>query len=145
MEFAKEIIVPTLNSNISRRQRELLKKFPGAIGALDGTLVHAIIPTDLQARYKGRGRCDCYQNVLAVCDFYMIFTFVWAGWEGVAHDSRILTEVALDPYSGFPVPPSNNDGEGDKEDLEGPINDTQWGSQATQYMNDLRDQIAQKL
>ncbi|KAL8123798.1 hypothetical protein AgCh_011700 [Apium graveolens] len=25
--------------------------------------------------------------------------------EGVAHDSRILTEVTLDPDSGFPVPP----------------------------------------
>ncbi|XP_074348641.1 uncharacterized protein LOC141687308 [Apium graveolens] len=256
MEFAKEIIVPTSNSNISRIQRELLKKFPGAIGALDGTLVHAIIPADQQARYRGRGRGDCYQNVLAVCDFNMIFTFVWAGWEGVAHDSRILTEVVLDPYSGFPVPPPNkyylcdaaytntrgyltpyrntrywladfhrqralskeekfnhahaklrnvieraygvlkarfpilkqmapysfstqrdiviaciavhnfirkkkledelfdrcdqaslsdSDGEGDEEDLEGPMNDTQWGSQATQYMNDLRDQIAQKL
>lgn len=79
--------------------------YKGAIGALDGTLVHAIIPADQQARYRGRGRGDCYQNVLGVCDFNMIFTFVWAGWEGVAHDSRILTEVALDPYSGFPVPP----------------------------------------
>ncbi|XP_074372734.1 uncharacterized protein LOC141713286 isoform X3 [Apium graveolens] len=78
MEFAKEIIVPTSNSNISRRQRELLKKFPGAIGALDGTLVHAIISADQQARYRARGR---------------------------AHDSRILRGVALDPYSGFPVPP----------------------------------------
>ncbi|XP_074354828.1 uncharacterized protein LOC141693585 [Apium graveolens] len=107
MEFAKEIIAPTSNSNISRRQRELLKKFPGAIGALDGTLVHAIIPTDQQARYRGGGRGDCYQNVLVVCDFNMIFTFIWAGWEGVAHDSRILTEVTLDPYSGFPVPSPN--------------------------------------
>ncbi|XP_074372733.1 uncharacterized protein LOC141713286 isoform X2 [Apium graveolens] len=80
MEFAKEIIVPTSNSNISRRQRELLKKFPGAIGALDGTLVHAIISADQQARYRARGR---------------------------AHDSRILRGVALDPYSGFPVPPPN--------------------------------------
>ncbi|XP_074346836.1 uncharacterized protein LOC141685639 [Apium graveolens] len=60
MEFAKEIIVPTSNSNISRRQRELLKKFPGAIGALDGTLVHAIIPADQQARYRGRGRDKYY-------------------------------------------------------------------------------------
>ncbi|XP_074352676.1 uncharacterized protein LOC141691823 [Apium graveolens] len=267
MEFAKEIIVPTTNSNVSRRQRELLKIFPvsidffkflyyifGAIGALDGTLIHAIIPADQQARYSGRGRGECYQNILGVCDFNMIFTFVWAGWEGVAHDSIILTEVSLDPYSGFPVPPPNkyylcdttytntrgfltpyhnirywlaefrrqralskeekfnhahaklrnvieraygvlkarfsilkqmapysfstrrdiviaciavhnfirkkkledelfercdqtsdSDGEEDEEDLEGTMNDTHWGSQATQYMNDLRDQIALKL
>ncbi|WOG92722.1 hypothetical protein DCAR_0311997 [Daucus carota subsp. sativus] len=37
----------------------------------------------------------------------MIFTFVWAGWEGVAHDSRILTEVVSDVDSGFPLPPRN--------------------------------------
>ncbi|XP_074378365.1 uncharacterized protein LOC141719894 isoform X2 [Apium graveolens] len=108
MEFAKEMIVPTpsnKNSNVSRKQRELLKIFPGAIGALDGTLVHAVIPVGQQARYRGPGRGECYQNVLGICDFNMIFTFVWAGWEGVAHDSRILTEVALDPDSGFPIPP----------------------------------------
>ncbi|KAI3758840.1 hypothetical protein L6452_06412 [Arctium lappa] len=35
----------------------------------------------------------------------MIFTFVWAGWEGIAHDSRVLTEVAFNPTSGFPFPP----------------------------------------
>ncbi|XP_074356419.1 uncharacterized protein LOC141696132 [Apium graveolens] len=95
MEFAKEMIVPTpsnQNSNVSRKQRELLKIFPvsndifiGAVGALDGTLVHAVIPVGQQARYRGR-RGECYQNVLGICDFNMIFTFVWAGWEGVAHD-----------------------------------------------------------
>ncbi|XP_074351642.1 uncharacterized protein LOC141690772 [Apium graveolens] len=37
----------------------------------------------------------------------MIFIFVWAGWEGVAHDSRILKEVVSDVDSGFPVPPPN--------------------------------------
>jgi hypothetical protein len=30
------------------------------------------------------------QNVMAVCDFRMCFTFVWAGWEGTAHDTRIF-------------------------------------------------------
>ena len=77
----------------------------GAIGALDGTLVHAVVPIDQQSRYRGRGRGECYQNVLAICNFDMIFTFVWAGWEGIAHDSRVLTEVAFNPNSGFPFPP----------------------------------------
>ncbi|MFS7922654.1 putative harbinger transposase-derived nuclease domain-containing protein [Helianthus anomalus] len=36
----------------------------------------------------------------------MIFTFVWAGWEGIAHDSRVLKEVAFNQTSGFPFPPS---------------------------------------
>lgn len=79
----------------------------GAMGALDGTLIHAVVPSDQQARYRGRGRGECYQNVLAICDFNMIFTFVWAGWEGIAHDSRVLREVIFNPTSGFPFPPSS--------------------------------------
>lgn len=77
----------------------------GAIGALDGTLIHAVVPASHQTAYRGRGGGRCYQNVLGICDFNMIFTFVWAGWEGIAHDSRVLTEVAFNPNSGFPFPP----------------------------------------
>ncbi|GJR38034.1 putative nuclease HARBI1 [Tanacetum coccineum] len=91
-------------SNMSDRQQKLREIFPGAIGALDGTLVHAIVPASQQTAYRGRGGGRCYQNVLGICDFNMIFTFVWAGWEGIAHDSRILTEVVFDPTSGFPFP-----------------------------------------
>nr|XP_043612460.1 uncharacterized protein LOC122584294 [Erigeron canadensis] len=79
----------------------------GAIGALDGTLVHAIVPASEQTAYRGRGGGRCYQNVLGVFDFNMIITFVWAGWEGIAHDSRVLTEVVYNPSSGFPFPQPN--------------------------------------
>lgn len=34
----------------------------------------------------------------------MVFTYVWAGWEGIAHDARVLREVAFNPTSGFPFP-----------------------------------------
>lgn len=80
----------------------------GAIGALDGTLIHAIIPREHQTPYRGRGKGDCFQNVLAICDFNMVFTFLWAGWEGTAHDSRVLTEVVRDETSTFPFPPPGN-------------------------------------
>ncbi|KAK9050011.1 hypothetical protein SSX86_031020 [Deinandra increscens subsp. villosa] len=108
MSFAREIIVPTSSdetTNISERHQRLKAIFPGAIGALDGTLVHAVVPTNQQNCYRGRGKGVCYQNVLEICDFDMIFTFVWAGWEGIAHDSRVLKEVASNPTSGFPFPP----------------------------------------
>ncbi|KAI3721982.1 hypothetical protein L2E82_33003 [Cichorium intybus] len=108
MFFAKEIIVPTSSNataNTSRRHRRLREIFSGAMGAIDGTLVHAIVPADQQTRYRGRGKGECYQNVLGVCDFDMVFTFVWAGWEGITHDSRVLKEVAFDPSSDFPFPP----------------------------------------
>ena len=77
----------------------------GAIGALDGTLVHAVMPINEQTACRGQGGGRCYQNVFGICDFDMIFTFVWARWEGIAHDSRVLTEVVHNPTSGFPVPP----------------------------------------
>ena len=68
-----------------------------------------MIPSDKQVPYRGRGRGrgrgECYQNVLAICDFNMTFTFVWAGWEGVAHDSRVLSETMSNPENNFPIPP----------------------------------------
>ncbi|XP_021980330.1 uncharacterized protein LOC110876467 [Helianthus annuus] len=109
MSFAREVINPTSSNaiaNTSERHRKLKQIFPGAIGALDGTLVHAVVPVDQQTRYRGRGKGECFQNVLAICDFDMIFTFVWVGWEGIAHDSRVLKEVAFNPTSGFSFPPT---------------------------------------
>ncbi|XP_031287702.1 uncharacterized protein LOC116146448 [Pistacia vera] len=46
-----------------------------------------------------------FKNVMAVCDFNMLFTYVVSGWEGSAHDARILNSVLDDPNSGFPHPP----------------------------------------
>ena len=34
----------------------------------------------------------------------MCFTFAWAGWEGGAHDNRILTEAKTRPELNFPNP-----------------------------------------
>ncbi|KAK1275819.1 hypothetical protein QJS04_geneDACA001867 [Acorus gramineus] len=45
------------------------------------------------------------QNVLAICSFDMQFTYAEAGWEGTAHDSRILSECIRDPSRNFPMPP----------------------------------------
>nr|XP_027120558.1 putative nuclease HARBI1 [Coffea arabica] len=36
----------------------------------------------------------------------MRFTYVRVGWEGSAHDSRILRNVLLDPNCVFPMPPA---------------------------------------
>ncbi|KAK9050246.1 hypothetical protein SSX86_030784 [Deinandra increscens subsp. villosa] len=108
MLFAKDMIVPTSfnpNPNIPGHNKRLRKVFKGAVGALDGTLIHAIVPKAQQDLYRGRGKGDCYQNVLAICDFNMIFTFIVAGWEGVAHDSRILSEALSDLDAPFPFPP----------------------------------------
>ncbi|GKB35238.1 putative nuclease HARBI1 [Tanacetum coccineum] len=77
----------------------------GAVGALNGTLIHARVPINKQHLYRGRGKGDCYQNVLAICNFNMMFTFLVAGWEGVAHDSRILSEAIRNQNAPFLLPP----------------------------------------
>ncbi|KAL0438916.1 UNVERIFIED_CONTAM: hypothetical protein Slati_2374600 [Sesamum latifolium] len=70
---------------------------------MDGTLVLAWIPRVDQNRYRSRkGRLA--QNILAICDFDMNFTYVYAGWEGSAADARVLDHaVSQDPI--FPFPP----------------------------------------
>ncbi|KAL7618609.1 hypothetical protein Lser_V15G00329 [Lactuca serriola] len=63
MCFAREIIIPTSSNttrNTSERHRRLKNIFPGALGALDGALVHVVVPVDEQIRYKGRGKDKYY-------------------------------------------------------------------------------------
>ncbi|GAV75869.1 DDE_4 domain-containing protein, partial [Cephalotus follicularis] len=110
MTFAREMIVPSTfdpNPDGPGAHKSLQRIFKEAVGALDGTLIYAIILASQQTVYRGRGKGKCYQNVLGICDFNMIFTFVYAGWEQVAHDSRVLTEVMAEPSNNFPFPPPN--------------------------------------
>ncbi|KAJ0694809.1 putative transcription factor interactor and regulator CCHC(Zn) family [Helianthus annuus] len=41
---------------------------------------------------------------MVACDFNMCFTFVWAGWEGAAHDTRIFNEALCRSEVNFPRP-----------------------------------------
>ncbi|KAL0428310.1 UNVERIFIED_CONTAM: hypothetical protein Slati_3005800 [Sesamum latifolium] len=77
--------------------------FKDCVGAMDGTLVPAWIPRVDQNQYRSR-KGGLAQNVLAICDFDMNFTYVYAGWEGSAADARVLDHaVSQDPI--FPFPP----------------------------------------
>ncbi|KAL0303263.1 UNVERIFIED_CONTAM: hypothetical protein Sradi_6194400 [Sesamum radiatum] len=76
--------------------------FKDCIGAIDGTLVPTWAPQADQNRYRSRkGRIA--QNILAICDFDMDFTYVYVGWEGSAADSRVL-DHAISQDSAFPFP-----------------------------------------
>jgi DDE superfamily endonuclease len=66
--------------------------FDDCLGALDGTHIAAYVPTSQQARYRNR-KGTLSQNVLAVCDFNMRFTYILSGWEGSAHDGRVLQDA----------------------------------------------------
>ncbi|KAL0307359.1 UNVERIFIED_CONTAM: hypothetical protein Sangu_3034200 [Sesamum angustifolium] len=54
-------------------------------------------------RYRSR-KGGLAQNVLAICDFDMNFTYVYAGWEGSAADARVL-DHAVSHDNTFPFPP----------------------------------------
>jgi hypothetical protein len=59
------------------------------------------IPLELQPRYRNR-KGTLSQNVLAVCNFDMRFVYVLAGWEGSAHDARVLIDAIA--HKGFKTP-----------------------------------------
>ncbi|XP_057431061.1 uncharacterized protein LOC130723928 [Lotus japonicus] len=76
--------------------------FKNCIGAIDGTHVSAWAPATKQTAFRGR-KVLITQNVLAVCDFDMLFTFVYSGWEGTTNDARVFLD-ALTPENNFPKP-----------------------------------------
>lgn len=66
--------------------------FKDCRGAIDGSHFDAYVPDEAVARYRNR-KGGVSQNVLAVCDFDMKFTYVLSGWEGSAADSMVYADV----------------------------------------------------
>ena len=60
------------------------------------------MPPKIQGRFCGR-KNGTTQNVLVAISFYLRFTYVLAGWEGSAHDSRVLNDAFARP-GGFTIP-----------------------------------------
>ena len=60
------------------------------------------MPPEIQGRFRGH-KDGTTQNVLAAISFDLKFTYVLAGWEGSAHDSRVLND-AFDRLGGFTIP-----------------------------------------
>ncbi|CAN6716358.1 unnamed protein product [Malus baccata var. baccata] len=75
------------------------------IGAIDGVHVQATIPPGDQVPYIGRKGTPT-QNVMAACNFDMQFIFACAGWEGIAHDTRIFLSVLRNGALNFLKPPN---------------------------------------
>ncbi|KAL8489863.1 hypothetical protein ACS0TY_025665 [Phlomoides rotata] len=81
------------------------EKFPGCLGALDGTYIDVHVPTTDKGRYMNR-KGQCSVNVLGVCDRNMQFVYVLTGWEGSAADSRVLHD-AVNRANELKVPRGN--------------------------------------
>lgn len=50
---------------------------------MDGTLIPASVPTASQTAFRSR-KAHISQNVLAICDFDMMFTYVYAEMRSIA-------------------------------------------------------------
>ncbi|KAG6506396.1 hypothetical protein ZIOFF_031719 [Zingiber officinale] len=78
------------------------KPFKGCLGALDGTFIPVTPPKEEKQRYRTR-KGGIATNVLGVCSPNMQFIYVLPGWEGSAHDGRILRDAISRP-TGLKVP-----------------------------------------
>lgn len=66
--------------------------FQNCIGAIDGSHFAVKPPYDEQAAWRNRKQMIT-QNVLAVCDFEGRILYLLCGWEGSAHDGRLLRDA----------------------------------------------------
>ncbi|KAL2231119.1 UNVERIFIED_CONTAM: hypothetical protein Sindi_1706300 [Sesamum indicum] len=99
--LAPELICPPNFNHIHPRIHYNTYFFPyfkDCVGAIDGTLIAASVPVSMQNAYRSR-HGDISQNVMAVCDFDLMFTYVMAGWEGKYY----LVDSAYPNFSGFLV------------------------------------------
>jgi hypothetical protein len=84
--------------------RRMMPHFKDCIGALDGTHISATpCPNDL-IRYIGRSG-TATQNVLAIVDFDMRFTYASVGQPGSMHDTNVLFHALELDANKFPHPP----------------------------------------
>ena len=100
----KYVKLPSLPHRLATRiseDRKYTPYFDDCLGALDGTHIPMHILEHECRPYRNR-KGWLLQNVLAACDFDIRFRFILPGWEGSAHDSRILKD-AMDG-KGFVVP-----------------------------------------
>ena len=108
LKLAADIIKPRDPEFRSRHPRLMQHRFDAffkdCIGAIDGTHIPVVVSQNLLVQYMCR-KSITTQNVMAVCDFDMMFTFVLAGWPGSVHDMRIFDD-AMNKYSNaFPHSP----------------------------------------
>ncbi|XP_021716490.1 putative nuclease HARBI1 isoform X1 [Chenopodium quinoa] len=109
IRFSKDIVRPS-DPNFKevptkiRNNYKYWPHFKDCIGAIDGTHIPCVVSEEDEIPYIGR-KGNPTQNVLAICDFDMLFTYFVAGWPGSVHDNRILKDAMEDRKKYFPHPP----------------------------------------
>ncbi|XP_024011226.1 uncharacterized protein LOC112086501 [Eutrema salsugineum] len=91
--------------------------FKDCIGAIDGTHIYAMVKGHEKASYRNRKRF-LSQNVLATCNFDLEFMYVLSGWEGSAHDSKVLQDALTRRTNRLQVPEEDDDEETENHNSE---------------------------
>ena len=79
--------------------------FKDCIGAIDGTHIPLVVPTERLVQHMCRKGMTTEKVMAALaCDFDMIFTFVLAGWPGSVHDMRVFDDAMTKYNHVFPHP-----------------------------------------
>jgi hypothetical protein len=93
--YSKYVHLPSADEPVPQKIHRNPKFWPffqDAIGALDGSHIHATPPAFERAAYRDR-KGLVSQNCLFACDFDMNFTYVLTGWEGSATDARVYEDA----------------------------------------------------
>ena len=93
---AKYPVQPEIRDNTLR-----FPFFADCIGALDGSHIPAIVPAEEQELFRNRKKVIS-QNVLGVCNFDLTFSYALTGWEGSAHDGKVLNDAKTKGLFQFP-------------------------------------------
>lgn len=82
-----DVVPPEIRSN-----PKFFPYFKGCLGAVDGSLLDAFVSSIDMARYRScKGRIST--NLLAACQFNLLFCYLLSGWEGSAADGRVFDEA----------------------------------------------------
>lgn len=104
VSFAHTVIRPRDSTFrfVHPRLHQFSPFFDGCIGAIDGTHIPVSVDEHAHDDFINR-KGFTSQNVLAVCDMDMRFTFVATGKKGATHDTTVLREAVN--TMNFPHPP----------------------------------------
>ncbi|VFQ94117.1 unnamed protein product [Cuscuta campestris] len=128
---------------IIRESTRFYPYFKDCVGAIDGTHIPAMVVGREVSSYRNR-HGTISQNVLAVCNFDLQFIYVFSGWEGSAHDSKVLND-ALSRPNGLKVPSAPDEDTTNETDESYEWDDTQTQDQQREKANEWRLNLANEM
>ncbi|KAG7603805.1 putative harbinger transposase-derived nuclease domain-containing protein [Arabidopsis thaliana] len=133
---------------VPRKIRESTRFYPyfkDCVGAIDDTHIFAMVSQKKTPSFRNR-KGDISQNMLAACNFDVEFMYVLSGWEGSAHDSKVLNDALTRNSNRLPVPEEDESAEEVVEE----VNDNNdevltTQDQQREYANQWRETIASNM